>query len=368
MKACNNCVLNENYLSINFDSNGICNYCNHFKKYEKKISNLSKLNSLFLKRINLFKGKYDFDCLLGISGGKDSSYVLYQLKEKYNLNVLTYTFDNNFLTDYAKENISNLVSEMGVEHFFYKPDWDFHKKVYKKMMKLTGIPCKGCSLGAYGTSFKFAFEKNIPFVFHGRTPSQIFRDFIPKSNDPTIPFIDSNIKQYNKENQIEILLEVAERLLSLLGDSKDENTKLTEEIITNFFPDIYKIIQAEMIPEFLGYFLYHKYDENNIKKILENNLSWKRSKEDKIFTHADCYIHDAVEYIRYNKFGYSIIEPEISVLIRQGLISKKEALKRISKENALISEPKESLKILCNKLDLDCVKLKEEILSSGKNE
>ena len=157
MNTCNRCILNEKFHGIEFDTSGLCNYCTNYEPYKKRLDDKKSLEKVFKKRIDRVKGKYEYDCLLGISGGKDSSYVLFMLKNKYKLNVLTYTFNNNYLSKYARKNIENLVDEFGVDHFFYKPDWNFHKKVYQYMMKTQGIPCKGCSIGAYGTSFKFAF-------------------------------------------------------------------------------------------------------------------------------------------------------------------------------------------------------------------
>jgi len=354
MKTCIRCVLNEKYYGIEFDDKGLCNYCRSFEPYKKRLEDKKSLNRLFRKRLDHVKGKYEYDCLLGISGGKDSSYVLYMLKNKYKLNVLTYTFDNNFLSNYAKNNIQNLIDESGVDHFFYKPDWAFHKKTYQYMIKTQGIPCKACSIGAYGTSFKFAFEKNIPMVIHGRSPAQMFRDFIPLSKDPTIPFIENNLSDYSKKNQIKTLREVLQRVQTLSSKKNAESKKILKKMRQEFFPNTFKVLTANMIPEFLGFFIYHEYNEKKIKDFLEKNINWKRPEKDSRLTHADCLIHDAVEYIRRKKFGYTLLTPELSVLIRQGKMTKKEATKIIEDREKLIVKPEGSLKILCKRLELDC--------------
>lgn len=353
MKTCSRCVLNEKYYRVDFDNNGICNYCRMFESYKKRLEDKKSLTKLFRKKIDRVKGKYEYDCLLGISGGKDSSYVLYMLKNKYDLRVLTYTFDNNFLSNYAKNNIKNLIDEFGVDHFFYKPDWDFHKKAYQYMMNSQGIPCKACSIGAYGTSFKFAFEKNIPLVIHGRSPPQMFRDFIPSSKDPTVPFIENNLSEYSKKNQIKTLKEVLQRVQDLSSKGNKETKDVLKKMKQEFFPKTFKILTAKMIPEFLGFFIYHDYDENKIKDFLEKNTNWTRPEKDNRIAHADCLIHDAVEYIRRKKFGYTLLVPELSVLIRQGKMTKKEAIEIIKENEKTITKPQESLKILCKRLDID---------------
>lgn len=352
-KTCKRCILNNNYPNISFDQQGICNYCNHFDKYKEDIENKKYLKKIFKERLKTQKGKYDYDCLVGISGGKDSSYILYMLKEKYNLKILSYTYDNGFLSDYAKKNIKNLIEKTDVDHFFYKIDWKLQKKLYKKMMDKFGIPCKACSLATYGTSFKFAFEKKIPFVIHGRTPSQIFREFIPESKDPTIPFIKNNMKPYNKELQRKTIIQVAEKISTLLSDHQNKDKKLSQKVLKLFFPDIKDILKSDLIPEFLGFFMYHDYDEKQIKDTLEKKLNWKRPQNDNTFTHRDCLIHDAVEYLRIKKHGYTLLEPEISVQIRQNKIPRKQAIKRVKQEKNIKTKPVESIKILCNELDID---------------
>ena len=369
MKTCNRCILNEKFHGIEFDSNGLCNYCKNYEPYKKRLEDKKSLEDLFKKRIDRVKGKYEYDCLIGISGGKDSSYVLYMLKNKYKLNVLTYTFNNNYLSSYARKNIENLVDEFGVDHFFYKPDWDFHKKVYQYMMKTQGIPCKGCSIGAYGTSYKFAFERNIPLVLHGRSPEQMFRDFMPMSKDPTIPFIENNLQEYSRENQINTLKNVLSRVKGLSSEKPDGSDKtVLKSMRKEFFPVTFKILTAKMIPEFLGYFIYHEYDENKIKDFLEKNVNWKRDEKDNMISHPDCVIHDAVEYIRLKKFGHTILKPELSVLIRQGKMTKKEANELMFKNEKTIMKPEESLKILCKSLDIDYNSFLKELNNSDFDE
>ncbi|MCD6468597.1 MAG: hypothetical protein J7L32_04750 [Thermoplasmata archaeon] len=360
MVTCKMCLLNSVFPNIRFDDTGVCNFCRHYEKYASRIENRDFLRKSFVKRIERIKRLYEYDCLLGISGGKDSSYVLYMLKNRYKLRVLTYTFDNGFLSDYALENINNMVSSFGVDHFFYKPDWEFHKKLYRYMMKVFGIPCKGCSVGAYGTSFKFAFERNIPLVVHGRTPAQIFREFAPESSDPAVPFVESNLLEFDEKRNLQTLMSVVERLTGLLSGGSKEKSGLMDEMIKVFFPDFFEVLGSDMIPEFLGYFIYHDYNEDFIKKFLGENTIWKPS-EDESSSHSDCLIHDAVEYIRYKMFGYTILRPELSVAVRQGRISREEALKLVETEESSIRKPGYSLKVLCERLDLDCNTLLGEL-------
>ena len=109
-KRCSSCLLPSNYPFIIFNNNNICNYCYN---YEAK----PRFDDELVKMFNLEKSKKKrYDCLVGLSGGRDSAYGLYLLKEKYGLNPLAYTYDWGFLGELARMNISKICGILGVEH------------------------------------------------------------------------------------------------------------------------------------------------------------------------------------------------------------------------------------------------------------
>ena len=189
----------------------------------------------------------------------------------------------------------------------------------------------------------------------------MLREFAPNSRDPFVPFVENSLSETNREKQLRTLLKFAKRLEKLLSIENEKKDSLIDEIRTKFFPDVSRLLYADMIPDFVGYFIYHKYDEEKIKSFLEENLNWKRADNDGLLTHGDCYIHDAVEYLRYKKQGCTIIVLELAVMVRQGKISREKALEIMRKELAKIVEPKESMMILCKSLGLDYSKLKKEL-------
>jgi len=69
---------------------------------------------MLARRFEKYRGKHQYDAVVGLSGGKDSTYVLCQIVNKYKLKVAAVTYDNGFLTDFAKESIKNTVNKLGV--------------------------------------------------------------------------------------------------------------------------------------------------------------------------------------------------------------------------------------------------------------
>ena len=105
MRRCKICLLPEGKFNVVLNDKGICNYCDYFNIHKDEILNIDKREPLLVKRFEKLKGKYNYDAIVGLSGGKDSSYVLYQMVKKYHLKILAVTYNNGFLTDFARKSI-----------------------------------------------------------------------------------------------------------------------------------------------------------------------------------------------------------------------------------------------------------------------
>ncbi|MDE6047386.1 MAG: 7-cyano-7-deazaguanine synthase [Anaeroplasmataceae bacterium] len=132
-KTCTRCVNDRTIKHIHFDNKGVCNFCNSYDKISPVLENQSYLDKVFQNKIK--DHTHTYDVALGFSGGKDSTYVLYQLVNKYKLKVITYTLDNGFLSEEAKNKIDRLVKELGVVHEYVVCDMRLLKEMYKVMVE-----------------------------------------------------------------------------------------------------------------------------------------------------------------------------------------------------------------------------------------
>ncbi len=125
-KRCTRCVMdNASDTTITFDEQGHCNYCNDVisrkdSEYFPTEEGKKKLDSLMAKIKEEGKGK-KYDCIVGVSGGLDSSYVIY-LGHQYGLKMLAVHIDDGLDTEIAKQNIKNLCDKAGVELIYVRPD------------------------------------------------------------------------------------------------------------------------------------------------------------------------------------------------------------------------------------------------------
>ena len=117
LKRCKKCILGESFPFIKFDDKGICNYCNDHKKivYQGKEQLKNKVSQLK-------KNKLKNDCLVPLSGGRDSSYVLHYIVTELGMNPICFSYDWGMITDLARRNQSRMCGKLGVEHIYVSAD------------------------------------------------------------------------------------------------------------------------------------------------------------------------------------------------------------------------------------------------------
>ncbi|MBN4065745.1 N-acetyl sugar amidotransferase [Candidatus Amoebophilus asiaticus] len=120
------------------DENGICNNCHLFdeiaKEYPHNEVGQAKLQRVIEKIKKQGKNK-KYDCVVGVSGGTDSTYVLYLIVKKYGLRPLAVHFDNGWNSEIAVSNIKNAVEILGVDLYTYVVDWEEFKDIHLAFLK-----------------------------------------------------------------------------------------------------------------------------------------------------------------------------------------------------------------------------------------
>jgi len=127
LRRCTKCVLPETYPFISFDEHGVCNYCNKYKKQE------------FLGRdaLEIVLEKYrskngEPDCIVGFSGGRDSSYGLHVIKRELGMHPIAYTYDWALVTDQARKNQARVLGKLGIEHIIRAADIHTKRRYIRK--------------------------------------------------------------------------------------------------------------------------------------------------------------------------------------------------------------------------------------------
>ncbi len=308
---CTKCILPADFPNIKFDKNGICNYCH---AWDKKWLNFD-YDQAERELVSIFNSarskKRKYDCLIPYSGGRDSSYVVYLCKNKYNLNPLVVTFNNLFMSSHAIRNIFNMSEILDVDHIMitYKPE--ILKKMYRSMITHGGEFCSICTTGINYVQIIYQKLYKIPLIISG-TSTRV---------DEQSPFeVTSTHPLYIR------------RVLTKCGFSLNEINKFlikrqyelppSEKIKMKLFDTDYTQIN---MPDYL------KWDNMEIQEVLEKELGW--TTPDKQKDHIDCKFASIKYYLKNKQIpNFIFTQEKYSQLIRDSQMTRKEALKLLDKK------------------------------------
>ena len=331
VKRCNKCILSANFPRISFNSKGICNFCSNkmFTLTNKDVIESASKHAREL--FNKVKKTSGYHAVICFSGGKDSTYTMLRAVKKYNLNVLAITFDNGFLSETTFKNIKQVVDNLGVDHLLIRYSINNLKNIFKasvlnpiynkKTLTRISSGCNSCISMINNMALKLALEKNIPFIIAGFNIGQI----------PANSIIFKNNYLFLKESRETILNKLK---VHIAPDIIDKYFCIEKQIIDNVkqYPYTINLLCLENITE-----------EEILKRI--NKIGWK-SPQDVDGCSSNCRLNSFNNFAHSKALGYNPYELELSHLIRQGLLSRKEALNKIFKQpEEQIIEIQKELKI-----------------------
>jgi 3'-phosphoadenosine 5'-phosphosulfate sulfotransferase (PAPS reductase)/FAD synthetase len=311
MKICSKCILPDTFPGINFDDKGVCNFCRDFKGEEALKEEKQEYYNKFLELIKQVKGKSDYDATLAYSGGKDSTYTLYLLKEVFKLRVLTITFDNGFVSEQAFKNIRTVTENLGVDGIIFKADFQLLKKIFKagvekemysaKALERASTICTSCIGLVKFTALKIALEKQIPLMAWGWSPGQApIRSSIMKIN----PSLFKNTQEMYRKPMAEIA-----------GSD-----------INNYFlnDDDFETIN---FPYNISPLAFMDYDEKAIiNKIKELGWSIPQGLDS---NSTNCLLNTFANQVHIEKYGFHPYAFEIAGMVRTGIMPREEGLRKI---------------------------------------
>jgi len=171
-RVCANCVMDTSDPKITFDENGVCDHCNTFKKRVLPMWHPDERGARILeKKVDRIKrdgvGK-DFDCIIGISGGVDSSYLTYVAKEKLGLRPLVFHVDGGWNSQIAVNNIEKLIDKLGLELFTEVIDWKEMRDLQLAFFK-SGVPHIDLPQdhAYFATMYNFAEKHRVKYILTG---------------------------------------------------------------------------------------------------------------------------------------------------------------------------------------------------------
>ena len=324
---CKNCVLTDAFPHIRFSDDGLCSYCSSFDPERWRQQKETYLRR-FEEVIKEWQGRRPIDCLLAYSGGKDSSYTLYLLKEEFGLNVMALTMDNGFVSPRAMENMARVTEALDVDHLIVKPRFGLLKRIFAASATKDLYPpraldrassiCTSCISLVKGIALKTAVEKGIPIVAFGWSPGQApVQASVMKVN----PSFIRRTQQVTKE-----------ALRKVAGDE-----------IEPYFLEEHHLEEGDHLPYFVHPLAFLDYDEGAILEKI-TSFGWRKP-DDTDPNSTNCLLNAFANKVHRERFGFHPYAFEIAGLVRMGVMSREEGLQKLSQpeDPELIKSVKERL-------------------------
>ena len=180
---CTRCVLPDSFPGVKLDEDGVCNHCRrHRWDDEANEAVRTKLRERFVALADEIRPRDGYHVLLAYSGGKDSTYTMWMLREIYDLRVLAVTIDNGFISPQSFRNINLAVEKLGVDLTTVKPSLPLLGKVFSSVIEDNPYPtkalerasaaCNACIAFVKNATWKIALEQKIPMIAYGWSPGQ----------------------------------------------------------------------------------------------------------------------------------------------------------------------------------------------------
>jgi hypothetical protein len=353
LKRCVQCILPETYPLITFDEKGVCNFC---RRYERQQPLGEKALEEFLDKFRSKDGSPD--CLVGLSGGRDSCYGLHILKKKYGMNPIAYTFDWGLTTDTSRRNQAKICGKLGIEHIIRSPDIKqkrenirFNVEAFLRRPHLGMVPLFMAGDKAfyeYGRTLRK--EYNLPLTVFCAGHSLEQRDFMTGFCG-----VDENIannKRLYKFSSFNKLKLATFYGLQYLLNPAYINRSFWDSI-RSFF---YSFVHTD---DFLYLFEYLPWNEKEIEDLLSREYQWEA---DRTYGKNQWRMGDGqtafTNYIYYKVAGFSEFDNFRSNQIREGMITRQEALALAEADNA----PKmETLKYFAELVGIDLQEVLKKI-------
>ena len=327
LKRCKKCILPETMPFIKFDDDGVCNYCKNYK-----LRNNPKPKEELLKLVEPYRRSgNDLDCIVPFSGGRDSCYALHLIVNELKMKPVTYTYDWGMVTDLGRRNISRMCSELGVENIIVAADISKKRDNIKKNLNawLKSPHLGMMAMLTAGDKHFFRYvevikkQTGINLNLWGVNPLEVTHfktGFLGIAPD----FEEKRVYSHGIMKQLKYH---AKRFMAMLQSPGYFNSSLWDTLSGEYYRSFTEK------KDYYHIFDYWRWDENIINDTLVNQYSWEKA----VDTSTTWRIGDGTaafyNYVYYTVAGFTEHDTFRSNQIREGQISRDEALKLVNDEN-----------------------------------
>jgi hypothetical protein len=325
-RRCTRCILPETMSYIHFDEAGVCNYCHNYK-----LRNLPKPVEQLFNLMEPFRRKHGNDCIVPFSGGRDSCYGLHLIAKELKMKPITYTYDWGMVTDLGRRNISRMCAHMGIENIIVADDIELKRRnIAKNLHAWLKSPHLGMvSILTAGDKHFFRHietvkqQTGISLNLWGINPLEVTHF---KAGYLGVPPDFEEDKVYSSGAMKQLRYQWL-RFNAMTQSPSYFNSSLWDTLSGEYYRSFNKRTDYHHI------FDYWRWDEKDIYDTLINQYGWEKAPD----TNTTWRIGDGTaaiyNYIYYTVAGFSEHDTFRSNQIREGEMTREEALVLVEDEN-----------------------------------
>ena len=323
--------------NIKFDDNGVCDHCIDFETYVKPKWNTNdsgrkELNKL-VGKIKESGKKNDFDCLLGLSGGVDSSYMLHLAVKEFGLKPLVFHVDGGWNSELSVHNINVMIEKLGLDLYTEVINWeemkDFQLAFFKSAVPHIDIPQDHAFIA---TLYNFADKYNIKYILNGGNIST--------------ECVQYPMKYYYYGTDMKQIADIRKQF----GNSKMETYPFSSIFRHKFY---LKYLRGVNVVKPLNYMPYYK---EEALAILEKEYGWKPYPQKHFESRFTKFFES---YWLPERFGFDPRRVQFSSLILTGQMSRETALDLLKKPAYNPDTIHDELKYIATKLGITSEELEK---------
>jgi N-acetyl sugar amidotransferase len=319
IRYCSKCLFPETKPDLYFNEDGVCSACVAAVQKDTSID-WKQREKDFYSIIDKYKkapGEIGYDCLIPVSGGKDSTYQAYFMKKVCGLNPLCVCFETTNLTELGRMNIDN-ISKMGIDVIYFKKNYNAYRSMVVEGFKRVGDEMWPNHLGIFTIPIHIAVKFNIPLVIWGENPQQEYGG----------PVESVQNKHLNRRWLEEFGGLLGNRIQDMVGVDG-----LTEKDLTPYFyPSDEDIERVGVVGIFLGHYFFWD-ARKQLEIVKEHGFSVKEDGPIEgtytNYENLDEKMHGLHDYLKYVKYGFGRATDHACIDIRNNRLTREEGLKLV---------------------------------------
>lgn len=322
IRYCKKCLFPETKPDLHFNDNGVCSACVAAEQKNAGID-WQQREKDFYEIIGHFKSKEPnrgYDCIVPVSGGKDSTYQAYFMKYKCGLNPLLVCFETTAVTELGQKNLDNL-SEMGMDVIHFKKNHPVYKKMVIESFKRVGDEMWPNHIGIFTIPVMIAVKFNIPLIIWGENPQQEY-------GGPSLDSVKNRILNRRWLEEFGGLL--GNRIQDMIG--VDGITE--KELTPYFYPSDEEIERVGVTGIFLGHYFFWD-ARKQLEIVKEHGFSVKEDGPiEGTYTNYENLDEKLVglhDYLKFVKYGFGRATDHACIDIRNNRLTREEGLELVKK-------------------------------------